>query len=490
MEEHIHNIIRGVLRLGSEDSKALDKNFNYFCSCEIDLPKNYKVVLEYIENYFNRYASVPRVDNVIGELKTRGELDLLKKFETIKSLDVPSYADFQYSIDKVCATTSYKKLGQAIDSTYELFEQGRGKVETDDFVIEDIISDFNQKVSDLTTRNFKDDTFTSGSMSDSYEHFISQYEHKENHQEDSYGILSGVNIIDDVLGGIRRGQLMFIAGWTGSFKTGSCVNWAVSGVRAGYNVLYITMENTRSELEAQVLSCHSADPKFARFNVNSPTHSEIFKARLTPPQKKLILDRVYKDIIINEDGDYGSLYLHQPDKADFTISDALRVCLKYNNECGGELDMLVLDSPLLMVPEKGPRDNNSRNWIVRTLKTIAASFNRGKGLAILCPHQINREGYARAIQNNGVYDHRCIADLNEVERSSDGILTIFIDEVLRSSNQAKIQFLKTRSEQLPTEPYTIQADLGVRRWGDDLEDMDLDDIESGNFVEVNFDPED
>ena len=70
-------------------------------------------------------------------------------------------------------------------------------------------------------------------------------------------------------------------------------------------------------------------------------------------------------------------------------------------------------------------------------------------------------------------------------------MTLFIDEVLRSSNQIKLQFLKTRSEQLPTEPFTIQADLGVRRWGDDLEDIDEEDIETGNYqVEVDFDPED
>lgn len=484
---NVEYILRGLIRKEDEDTSKHNTNYNNLINSELKIDQLYKDLFDYLTEYYSIYGSAPLKSTVLRKCRELGRQDLIDLVEKIlKELPVPIEGDFVFHIDSLLKIFNYKFIKNLLQESLDELDNHYSENILDDFFVESTLSKINTETSTLLSSSIKSDIITSGDISDSHDKFLLEYEKKESDKGNSYGILSGVDIIDTAFNGIRKGQMFFIAGWTGTFKTGSCINWAVNGVTSGYNVLYITMENTYNEALAQILSCHAANPKFASLNIKPPTHSEIFNGRLTPKQKEFIFDIVYKDIILNKDGDYGRFFLHQPTNVDFKIGNIINTCLKFNNECGRELDMLVLDSPSLVTPDGNLKDNSARNWVIRTIKTISTSFNRGRGLAILCPHQINREGYARALSNNGVYDHKCLADLNEVERSSDGIITLFLNAQLREAGKLQIQFLKSRSDQLLTDTYFVHTDFGVRKWGDDLEDVTEEDLESGEIVEVDW----
>jgi len=485
-DEYYYTIIRSLLRVDiEEDSESKQRFYEYYVKHDIDPDREFKPVLDFISSYYKDSAGFPRYSQL--KQKIVGEVNLERKLEAIKEIEMPEIGDFIFSLEEIRKLQIRNKIQKLCDRTLDDLDVPKTEL-TNDFIGE-TLAKLIEEASDLDpTRSFND-SFISGSIGDSYTSYKQETEDMKLNKASHQAVFSGVGIIDNYLQGINPGNLVFICGYTGNFKTGACVNWALNAHLQGKNVLYITMENSFSELRAQFLSAHACNSKFNPKNIEIPTHSQIRKATFSKEQERFV-DEVFKDLFENSDGIYGNLFLHQPDKVNFTLSDVKNTCVRYNNEVDGQLDFLVLDSPGLLSVEKGPRDFNNRNWIIRELKMFASGFNNGKGLSVLAPHQINRDGYQRARANEGIFDHKCVADLNEVERSSDGLITIYLDEELRRVGQVKVQFLKTRHEDMPTDPVLVSADLGRRKWGDDYEELDLHDLMNESIVEaIDWNPE-
>ena len=70
---------------------------------------------------------------------------------------------------------------------------------------------------------------------------------------------TGIDGLDDILnGGLHRGRLYLVEGVPGSGKTTLAMQFLIEGVRRGESVLYITLSETREELES-VASSHGWD---------------------------------------------------------------------------------------------------------------------------------------------------------------------------------------------------------------------------------------
>lgn len=85
---------------------------------------------------------------------------------------------------------------------------------------------------------------------------LARLREQRKHPDELGGIKYGIAEVDEFTGGVRPGELVLVAGYSGSGKS-QIVTSAWNALRNGHNVLMFTTETTREEMEIRVLSRHS-----------------------------------------------------------------------------------------------------------------------------------------------------------------------------------------------------------------------------------------
>ena len=161
--------------------------------------------------------------------------------------------------------------------------------------------------------------------------------------------------------------------------------------------------------------------------------------------------------------DYGDIHIEvaDPDKTDFNIND-----LRSRSElifAKTPFNMIVCDHVGLMSPRGRHGSTTERlNEVIRDLKKLAMSFNRGMGIAVVALFQISREGYRSAEKNGGRYNLTHLSYANEAERSADIVTASWVDESLIKLNRAIFQCLKSR-DQAPFDRTPVRVEFSCRR---------------------------
>lgn len=142
-----------------------------------------------------------------------------------------------------------------------------------------------------------------------------------------------------------------------------------------------------------------------------------------------------------ENQDYGKLIMKQPDKA--VDLDDIRADVEQVHR-RSPVDVLIVDY-LNMVKLSHHGDmREAKNEMIRDAKRFATTFDKGRGILLISPWQINRQGVTRAAANDGNYDMSALSSNNEVEKSADAVYTIYSSDELQAINEAKIGCLKMR----------------------------------------------
>ena len=182
-------------------------------------------------------------------------------------------------------------------------------------------------------------------------------------------------------------------------------------------------------------------------------YEKIRDGELSATEEEYLTQHVLPDWI-DPNNNYGAIYIEvaDPDKTDFTVQDLrARSELLYSND--PSIRMITVDHAGLMQSRGRYGGTTERlNEVLRDLKRMAMSFNRGMGMAIIALFQISREGYKAAEKNGGNYNLTHLSYANEAERSSDIVTAGWVDTELRESNLVKIQCLKAR-DTAPFEPF-------------------------------------
>jgi hypothetical protein len=99
--------------------------------------------------------------------------------------------------------------------------------------------------------------------------------------------------------------------------------------------------------------------------------------------------------------------------------------------------------------EQRTRDHNeTTNNVIQSLKQLCLTFNNGRGIRILSPHQANRESYKEAKKNDGLYNLTGMSNAHETERSSDVVISIFKYDENGDDNRLKFCCLKNRRNRI------------------------------------------
>lgn len=118
------------------------------------------------------------------------------------------------------------------------------------------------------------------------EKFLKEYkgENKSNTH-----ISTCVRVLDELLGGLSKGKITSILGWTGTFKSTMALNISYAAQVQGLNTLYLSLEMSKYDVFANLLSRHSNQFKY---KINIP-HFDLKKKKLS----NAALDYLEKQII-------------------------------------------------------------------------------------------------------------------------------------------------------------------------------------------------
>lgn len=370
---------------------------------------------------------------------------ILQKYRAVCAL-VVEWSEFQYAVEMILDNVKKNKTGEIIATGYEILEQGyvvngeklEGHEKAREFI--------SQKISELE-KDLIQTAVPEGDVLSEGEQILADYRNaKENADADL--IPTYFPTIDNSMGGYRRGDLILIASFTSGGKSQFCVDASYkASILSGKGVFYATTETTRLQIRSRFLARHSRQ---AQFNCDGGLdHSLITRGALNDKQEK-VLENVIHDLSTNPS--YGRFHIAQlPSQP--TLSYVEQRMLR--EQQSWNVDMLTVDSLNLLRPET--RRTSQREELVSILtaaQSLSSSYN-GKGVVLLSPWQINRDGFEKAKISRG-YELTGLAESSEAEKSADIIFSLFFDEE-ESKREAKLQVLKTRGSARPN-PLNLDVD--------------------------------
>lgn len=321
--------------------------------------------------------------------------------------------------------------------------------------------------------------------------FLEEYDKINRDPMEAIGIFTGISHIDNHLKGLKNTELMLCAAWTGHCKTTFCLNMAYQAVFSGWNTAFVTLEMSHDEIRKALYTLHSCNrhrfkqvaPEYAHL-AGTIKYNDVQYGTLNKEERKF-LEVVAKDF--SETEGYGKCTVWQPDKSVTTVSDVdfkLRQIQQEYQSDGVDLDFVILDYISLMGNEEGDKSrdyNQNLNNIIKSLKRLCLTFNNGKGLRVLSPFQVNREGYKDARANDGIYLATALSNAHEAERSSDVIITLFISDDDRGNGMIKICNPKARRDR-PFTPFHACVNFESKYMFDYAGDFETDPIKNMEIV--------
>lgn len=326
--------------------------------------------------------------------------------------------------------------------------------------VEGINEDTLGELTKLTKSESVQHKFTN--IKDSY---IEMYENKDY----AKGIPTGIKFVDEITGGIHKGEITCYTAFAGHGKTTAAMNNAYNALKTGNNVLYCSFEVSKSDIYSDLISRHSNDKKF---KMRIP-HYGLKKKALKPEQWDYVVNTIYPDI----DNLPGKFYVTDETEFDnyslFTFESKFREIEKLAiEETGHGIDVVFIDHIQLLKFGTGRATNTGEilNEKVSWFRQNAINWLKtGRPVAFVILSQANRVGYEHAKDNNGKYDETAMAEANELERASALVLTIYSETEMKDLGVAKVQILKYRDNRNEDEPTEVNIDLKYYLFGD-LED--------------------
>lgn len=302
------------------------------------------------------------------------------------------------------------------------------------------------------------------------EDIATKIEEKYDEEKVMGGLLTGMEPVDEATGGIFPGTLTTIMGYTGAYKTLSAINITYNAINSGKNVCYLSLEVPKEHLMYDILSRHSNNTKFTK----QIGHFDMKKHKLKEEDKEYLFGTIAKDYMTIEGK---ALFLDESDVSSYTRLGFEQLFRRADNylieKTGKGVDVLIIDhAQLLKFNESGFGIKDPYqivNYYTSFFRQQTLNFlNKGKPISTIILSQASREGYKNASKHQGQYDLTALAEANELERASQTVIGLYLDESLKNSKQVKIQVLKARDGATMPEPVAIFADPEFYIVGSDI----------------------
>lgn len=330
---------------------------------EAMLPE-FKPVAREIRDYFQRYKSPPTYQ--LMEESLLEDMDDVEVISAAREMDCTE-GEYAYHIDKI--KDRYKQY-----LARNLAESINGPDEMDmDEISADVV-----RVSSKLDRLSRSAVFSEGSFSDSAEERLKAYKYVEDNPGEVSGVLTGFREVDEYIWGIKKQELMIIAGPSSSGKSMLMMNIAINSWLGtndplhgaptktdGANILYFTLEMSKAQTEQRIDAC-----------VAGIQHKHITRGMLTAQEKER----------------WGATLKFQKkyDKT-FYICDMPRGSKMTDIEARYETIIAEFQPDLVCIDYLGimkPNASNSSDWLdLGYIAENMAEFARGKDIPVITASQ-------------------------------------------------------------------------------------------------------
>jgi hypothetical protein len=298
-----------------------------------------------------------------------------------------------------------------------------------------------------------------GEVTSDTEDFKEDYIRRRDDPTFGQGQHCGLAQMDAALGGARKDQLWTHAGFTGHGKSLFGLNWVYNqAIYFGFSSCYFSLEMPYDQCRRILIAMHSMHEKFSAVRVHhglqedpliptSLSYRWLRDGVLDASEEEFLLQYVLPDLKeCGEAGKYGKLFFQG-----------------YDPDLENPFSMMVVDHGLLLDSRGRHRSTTEKaNEIIRDLKILSGTFNRGEGMAILNLFQISREGLKRAEKKHGLYGLYDLSYANEVERSSDVVTASYLPKELAKACRMQFQCLKARDDGA-FDPFYARIEWNCRR---------------------------
>ena len=220
-------------------------------------------------------------------------------------------------------------------------------------------------------------------------------------RDEIMGVKTGFSSIDYYITGMRKSDLIFVAGRPGFGKTSLALNIATNVAKAGKGVAYFSLEMSAEQLATRVLASESMidSRKMMRGELDDDDWM-----KLAQTYESLSKAPIYFD-----------------DASDISITEMKAKLRRLKNK---NIGLVIIDYLQLM--STGRRSDNRANEVqelTRSMKTMAGEL----GVAVMCCAQLNREAAKRSLSTKGE-TRPVLSDLREsgsIEQDADMVMLLY-----------------------------------------------------------------
>ena len=468
-------IFRSIINISKDGSPTLTqeeliRNYKSFSASKIHPEEpSYITLFTWIESHFRLYKELPSIEYLNNKAESEGSEAAIASLMDIAGQIPYIRSDYKGLLSEKFEAQNQDKYKAILEKTWQIASSGLkvGKKE---------LKGLNASLEYLasTTRDFR--IKTTGIKTDSQirskedsKEVKEGYDKRHKDPLSNLGMFSFIDRIDDCFRGVKLGELLIVAAFVAQGKTTMSTNLAYNGIMQGLNGLYLSLEMNFNPMRDLFYVLHTCNPlwydhpKFSKL-AGKLSLKKVLYGELEDTELEFF--KTASDDFSNRE-DYGELFLSQPTEAVTPSSLELEIQDKQAilAEKGKNLDFLLLDYVGLMVQDREYKYgdyNIDLNNIIKRLKNTAINFNNGRGLRVITPFQVNRDGWKEACKNNGVYRLTALSNANEAERSADGVITLFMTDEDKKNGIIKIGSLKNRMGE-DFLPFEARIDFSSRK---------------------------
>lgn len=431
----------------------------------------------FVRDFFRNNLDLPTARTIDDFFKQSNDVEVEERLKDLAATPAYAKTNFAHLLKQKVEDQNRIKMIGLLRETSEvvskglILQEGRDKVRIQG--VKDGLLHFNRRVHELIPpeHNIR----TRGDLRDDTQAAWDEYQEAKANKDKAYGCMVGLQKIDTICRGLKRGELWIHAAFAGELKTSLALNWVYNLVtRYKKNVFYVSLEMPYEQLRRMIYVMHSTHEKFAEQGYKPLDYRKVRDGELTPEEEEFY-QKVLEDF--NNNPEYCHLEVWSPDH-DVTISDIKLEAELLHKQL--EVGFTVIDHGGLVKPME--KDSNyviRLNSVLRDAKKFALHFNGGEGMAVLMLFQINRDGKDAADKAEGKYKLRALSYANEAERSGDTITTTYLNDQHRENGTSMCCCLKNRENPL-FEPFLIKIDFTCRR----MYNLDTEAADSGDDFNV------
>jgi len=401
-----------------------------------------QAVLEWVLEFYQKSGQAPTLSVVHDHFQTLNKVEETVLMEDCLGVDPELGSSFDTLIEYEIEAQSVRRLSTVCKQAMKIASHGETVKNTTIIGCDAAVS---WLYSELKGKPSKDEGKIPANMTKAAVALDTLYQDRKNNPQKTYGVLTGYGLIDSATAGIRKKQLYIHAGFSGHLKSTHAMNMIVNSVvDGGWNAIMFTSEMPAQDVMLMMIAIHSANKRFQ--TVAKPLSAyRLLLGALHAPEEKFF--KVVKDDLLSN-SDHGSIRV--VDAGEFTTFGSIqqRVFKEHMEE---EIDVLWIDYLTRLPVDTKYRSidvTTAKNETIADAKRFAMSFNKGEGLAVCSPFQINREGFKRARDHEG---------------KIDVISYIFYGEDEVASCEPKVGMMKSRWGHVPAETVSLFIEPDSRR---------------------------